>query len=157
MENSALSRQLQKLQGLIQRTRQASSDDLELQAHWGRYLCVLVAGFVENALVEIYSDFVQNASSSPVAKFASSHLSRIQNPKAERFLEIAGSFKSSWVNELKNFLNEEGRKDAIDSIMANRHLIAHGQSAGITVARVSEYLVKCIEVIDFIESQCRGQ
>ena len=61
MENFQLPRQIQKLRALIQRTAQASSQDLELQAHWGRYLCILVAGFLENALTEIYTDFVKNA------------------------------------------------------------------------------------------------
>jgi|SRR5712691_6153845 hypothetical protein len=155
MENAQLTRQLQKLRSLFQRTAQASSQDLELQAHWGRYLCVLVAGFLENALTEIYTDFVKNAASEPVASFASSILARIQNPNAQRFLETARSLKPSWADDLEQFLGEKGRKDAIDSIMANRHLIAHGRDSSITVARVNDYLEKCVEVIDFIETQCK--
>ena len=51
-------------------------------------------------------------------------------------------------------MDEEGRKDAIDSIMANRHLIAHGKNSGISLVRVKDYLEKSIEVIEFIENQC---
>ena len=46
-----------------------------------------------------------------------------------------------------------GRKDAIDTIMANRHLIVHGKNSGITVARVSDYLDKAEEVLEFLEKQ----
>jgi hypothetical protein len=53
-------------------------------------------------------------------------------------------------------MSQNGRKDAIDSIMNNRHLIAHGKDSGITVARVNDYLRKCIEVIEFIEAQCHS-
>ena len=61
MKNASLVRQLQRLNWLIDNTRRASGDQLELQAHWGRYLCVLVAGFLENAIGEIYSEYARRA------------------------------------------------------------------------------------------------
>jgi hypothetical protein len=36
-----------------------------------------------------------------------------------------------------------------------RHQIAHGKDVGITYARISEYLGKAEEVIEFIELQVR--
>jgi hypothetical protein len=157
MENAELNRQLQRLRSLIQRTVSASFQDLELQAHWGRYLCILVAGFLENALTEIYTDFAKDAASEPVASFAGATLARIQNPNAQRFLDTARAFSRSWAEELDQFLEEEGRRDAIDSIMANRHQIAHGRDSGITIARVNSYLERCVEVVEFIEAQCKGK
>jgi hypothetical protein len=154
MRNQALSRQLQKLRDLIKKFSESGIQDLELQAQWGRYLCVLVAGFLENAIAEVYGTFVKSAASEPVANFSSSVLARVQNPKAKIFLDIARSFKSQWAEELKQFLEEENRKEAIDTIMANRHLIVHGRDSSITVARVVAYLDKCVEVIEFIERQC---
>ncbi len=156
MDSHELTRQLQKLQMLIQRTNRASSQDFELHSHWGRYLCVLVAGFLENTIAEIYIDYAKSAASEPVASYAASRLTRIQNPNAQRFLDTARSFKRTWVDDLEQFLNDAGRKEAIDSIMANRHQIAHGRDSGITIARVDNYLKKCVEVIEFIESQCKG-
>ena len=63
MKNQEVSRQLQRLQSLIKRTNAASRGDIEMQAHWAKYLCVLSAGFLENALKEIYAEFVRGASS----------------------------------------------------------------------------------------------
>ena len=154
MHNRKLNSQLQRLRSLIERTAAASDGDLELQGHWGCYLCILVAGFLENAIGEIYAEFAHNVGSEPVANFVAKRVLRIQNPKAQRFIETAGTFKKEWANDLGVFLDQEGRKDAIDGIMNNRHLIAHGQSAGISVVRVKDYLDKCIEVVDFIENQC---
>jgi len=156
MINRELTRQLQQLRALNKRATTSSLSDLELLAHWARYMCVLVAGFLENAIEEVYSDFVESASSPAVASFALRALARIRNPNAQRFLEVAGSFKDSWRSELDAFLSLEGRKDALDSILANRHLIAHGNSSGITIVRVNDYLDKCVQVIEFIESQCLG-
>src|SRR5262245_29231914 len=154
MKNALLVRQLQRLNWLIDNTRRASGDHLELQAHWGRYLCVLVAGFLENAIGEIYSEYARRAASEPVAKYVASIVLRIQNPRTQRFVETAQAFKPEWGEELEKFLGESGCKDAIDAIMANRHQIAHGQDAGITVARVKEYLEKCVQALEFIEEQC---
>ena len=89
-----------------------------------------------------------------VADYVESTLSKVQNPKARKFLQIAGGFNKTWEDSLGVFLASEGRKEAIDAIMANRHLIAHGKDSGITLARIKEYLSKSVQVIEFIEEQC---
>jgi hypothetical protein len=154
MKNREINRQLQSLDALVKKTRRACGNDLEMQAHWARYFCVLSAGLIENALAEIYQDFVRGAASQPVANFTNSSLSKIQNPKTSRFVEIARAFNPVWAADLESYVNNDGRKDAIDSIMANRHLIAHGKHSGITITRVTEYLRKATEVLEFIEEQC---
>lgn len=154
MKNKELNKQLQRIKWLIAQTSSASDDQIELQAHWGRYLCILVSGFLENAIGEVYSEYSKGAASPPVASFVSNVVLRIQNPKAQKFIETANGFKPEWGTKLEIFISNEGRKEAIDGIMANRHLIAHGQESGITVARVKTYLEKSIEVIDYLEKQC---
>jgi hypothetical protein len=56
---------------------------------------------------------------------------------------------------LESYLNEDDgrRKNAIDSIMANRHLIAHGRQAAISVVRVREYLKSSVEVVEFLANE----
>lgn len=155
MNNRELTRQVQALKGLIERTRTACGDDLEMQSHWAKYLCVLVAGFLENSLNEVYSDFCRRAASKPVANFAMSALSRIQNPKTNAFIEVATAFNKGWGAAIEAFLEDGGRKEAINSIMSNRHQIAHGRDSTITVARVNEYFLKCVGVVEFVEDQCK--
>lgn len=157
MVNRELTKQFQILRTLAKKTGDSGLQDLELLAHWAKYLCVLVAGFVENSLQEVFSEFVTSSSSRAVTRFTTRALRNIQNPKTQRFIEVSGAFDDSWRAPLEAFVAENGRKDAIDSIMANRHLIAHGEDSGITLARVKDYLDKCVEVIDFIEAQCKGK
>ena len=154
MHSRKLHARLQRLNALIEKTTPASGDDLELQSHWGRYLCVLVAGFMENAIGEVYAEFAHKGGNELVANFVSIHVLKIQNPKAQRFIETAHAFKTEWGHELEKFLDQNGRKDAIDAIMNNRNLIAHGENAGISVVQVKQYLEKCIEVVEFLEVQC---
>jgi hypothetical protein len=132
-------------------------EQVEMRAHWARYICVLASGFLENAIKEVYSCYARSCGSAAIGDFVELQLDKIQNPKSSRFVEVARSFKKSWAAELSEFLNEEGRKEAIDAIMANRHQIAHGKDSGISLARVSEYVDKSIQVIEFIESQCDGK
>ena len=157
MQNSELTRQLRRLEGLIERTSSATND-IELQGHWGRYLCIVAAGFVENGLQTIYSEFASNAASPQVAHFVTKRLEQVTNPKAYRFTEVAATFSSTWEADLRAFLDRDGeeRRNAIDSIMANRNRLAHGGSVGITVASVRTYLARCVEVLSFIEKQCAG-
>lgn len=155
MRNRELGRQLQSIESLFKRVNSACGDDIEMMSHWARYLCVLCAGFLENALAIVYSDFCKQAASEYVAAFAIHGLGQISNPKTSRFLEVAGRFRANWKEELEQFVNQDGRKEAIDSIMTNRHLIAHGQRSDITLARVTDYFAKSVRVIEYIEGQCK--
>lgn len=155
MNNLELTRQIQRLNNLFDKTQNIIEGDIEIQSHWAKYLCVLSAGFLENVLFEIYGDFCKRTASEHVASFASKSLSKIQNPKTYRFIEVASSFKKAWGEDLAVFIEESGRKEAINSIIANRHLIAHGKNSNITVVRLKEYLEKAIEVVNFIECQCK--
>lgn len=154
IKNADLRRQVAQINDLIARVPTATGGDLELQAHWARYLCVLAAGFLENALFETYSSVVYAGASPAVASFAASRLENISNPKASRFVETARAFKPNWADELETFLADDARKDAIDSIMANRHLIAHGKQSGITIARLRAFFDRSVAVVEFIERQC---
>ena len=70
-------------------------------------------------------------------------------------IEVASSFDSAWGIALEKFLLEDDgrRKGAIDSILNNRHLIAHGRSSSISVVQVREHFKSIEEVAEFIEKQ----
>ena len=69
---------------------------------------------------------------------------------------MAGAFKEEWRTELEQYVNDDGRSEAIDSIMRHRHLIAHGryQESTISLAQIKAHISKAVEVVEFIETQC---
>ena len=154
MKNGEISRQIQSLRALMKKAV-ASTTDVELLSHWARYFCVRAAGVLENGVVEIYSEFVVRTTSRQAANYATSRLRTIQNPNAEKIAVLIRSFDPHWASALEKFLDDDGRKDAIDAIMATRHQIAHGKDVGITIVRINEYLKKAVEVLEFIELQVR--
>lgn len=86
-------------------------------------------------------------------RYVGSQLKWVQNPKAQVLLDLAGSFDATWQSKLATFIESNGRKDAIDSIMNNRHLIAHGRDSAITIAQVDRHFRKIVEVLEEIESE----
>ena len=71
----------------------------------------------------------------------------------ERILTIAGSFSEEWASQLR--VDSQGEvKDAVDSVVANRNRISHGDDVGITYARVQEYYTQIIKLIELVENQC---
>ena len=154
VKSRSLLSQKQRLEWLMGEASQFNGQQLELQAHWARYLCVLAAGFLENSLSDVYSRYAKTSANPQVSNYVETVIRKIQNPKSDKFLETARAFDRSWEESLSNFIEADGRKDAIDAIMANRHMIAHGKDSGISLVRVKEYLAKSIEVIEFIEIQC---
>lgn len=154
MFNREISRQHQRLVGLFKQTRDVADGDPSIQSHWARYLCILVSGFLENAIKEIYSDYIQSGASKPVASYATRQLVALNNPKADKVIQLATSFKQEWGSELTAFMAENGRKDAIDSIMNNRHQIAHGKEVGLTIHNLSDYFERVVQTVGKIEEQC---
>ena len=157
MRNPQVNRRLAELRDLIDRTVDATQD-VNLQAHLGRYLCVMVAGFLEYGLQTVYTDFAERSSSPQAARFASGRIGRITNPNAERFLQTAGAFEPRWREELSEFfLSDSARmRNVINSIMSARNQIVHGGAAQVTVSSVRDYLNCSVEVLEFIENQCMG-
>lgn len=148
-----LNRQRTKLDGLFQKVS-ALSHDAEMQAHWARYLCVLVSGFLENAVREIFTRYAREKAMPYVANYVENQLDRFQNPNMQRIFEIAGAFNPQWREELqKKTAGELG--DSVDSIVNLRHQIAHGGSAGLSFVIMQTYYKNAKKVVEIINEQCQ--
>jgi RiboL-PSP-HEPN len=152
--NIEIVRYQQRLDYLFKQTT-LFPDNIELQSHWARYLCILVSGYLEISVRVIYTKYARTKSVSYVANFVDDQLRNFQNPKMEKILELTRSFSPQWESELR--IATEGEiKDAVDSIVANRHQIAHGENVGITYARIQKYYQNAVKVIEMLDKQCNG-
>jgi hypothetical protein len=138
----------QRLDATFARAAGASTD-IELQSDFARYLCVLVSGFLENAIVALVLDMAQKRSSTEVAFFIERELEYWTNPNTEKLIQLLGSFSPDWQERTSTFLQDE-RKAAVNSLVALRHKIAHGESVGTSMARVNHYYEQAREVVDFV-------
>ena len=70
----------------------------------------------------------------------------------EKILDLVGEFDLDLRHELEKATEGE-LKDAVDSVVSNRHQIAHGQDVGINFSTIRQYWEKVIRVIEQIEKQ----
>ncbi len=144
--------QLKRLDSLFERTRDLSSDP-ELLSHWAKYLCVLVCGFLENSVELCLIEYCRKHGDENVNNFVSTELRSFQNPKMGKILELFGSFSKTWEEDLRQ--QSEGRiSDAINSIVANRHMIAHGGTSQLSMAGVKGYYIDVVRAVEIMRKIC---
>jgi hypothetical protein len=152
MKNVEAVRYKQRLDHLFKQVS-ALSDDIELQSHWAKYLCILVSGFIENSVRAIYTQYAREKAIPYVANYVTHKLKGFTNPNMEDILGLAGMFNPEWRTCLER--NTEGElKAAVDSIVANRNLIAHGTDVGISFVTIRTYYQSAVKVIELIENTC---
>ena len=127
--------------------------DLELLSDFARYLCVLISGFLEQAVIELVREYVRFHAQPAVQRHVELRLRRFQNAKADRLIELLGSFNPDWRADLECYLVDE-RKDAVDSIVDLRNTISHGRFVGITMSRARGYYGRVKNVVDHIAGLC---
>lgn len=147
---SLVTAQRSRLDATFNRISNLPEDQLELRADFARYLCVLVSGFIESVVSDIAADHCFRRSSLTVRNFVESRLGRTGNLNTEQLLQFVGSFDPDWRSQLERFVAGK-RKDALDSVVANRNKIAHGESIGLTYVRIKDYYNYVCEVVDFID------
>ncbi|MGF6265044.1 hypothetical protein OKW49_005972 [Paraburkholderia youngii] len=133
--------------------------DPEFQADFAKYLCVLVSGYLESALCALLLGYAQTRSSREVVSFVERQLGPWTNPKAEKIIDLFGSFNQDWRDNLTAFLVDQ-RKDSVNSLVALRHKIAHGESVGTSLSQIKFHYQNANDVIahvaDLVDPQGNG-
>jgi len=133
----------------------AFTNDPELLSQWGKYLSVLVAGFLEVAVREIYAAHASRKAAPHIASFVRQRMARVQNVDSDRIYEIARWFGADWEAELRGLLDVQ-HEGAVNGIVGNRKQIAHGndQRSSVTFAQVRDWYKLVVEVVETLEMQC---
>ena len=126
----------------------ARMNDQELQSEFAKYLCVLVSGFLEQAVRDILLSYASLNSDQFVTRYVEGTVART-NLNAQRLSELVGLFSSDWQEELSGYVVDE-RRAALGNIRANRNVIAHGGDSTITLRQVRDYYDRINEVLDFL-------
>lgn len=146
-------RDKQRLDETFKRASQIKDPDAELLADLARYLCVLVSGFLEQALIEILLEHTRAQASPSIQKYVGTKLQRFTTANAQNVKDLVGSFDPDWYRDLDKYLVAE-HKDAVDSVVNIRHAVAHGRFVGVTIASARRYYERVKEVVDHIADLC---
>lgn len=142
-----------KIDRIIKIGKQLSETDLELLGHWGKYACIVCSGYVEYALRFSLQTYVKQKASPEVLCYVNKGLDGVQNPKAEKLISTLYCFSKVWGQNIEEFFEKNpASKSAIDSLMANRHLIAHGRPCSISLRQVEGYFLEANIAVDFVDN-----
>lgn len=126
-------------------------EDDEIKSHLSRYLCVLTSGYIEESVKILTRDYVSINSSPFISNHLNSSIGNLSNINSEKLCQLLNSFSGSWRESFENVLTDS-EKDAIDSVVANRHLIAHGINVGISYIRIKEWHKEIKRVVEKIKA-----
>jgi len=142
----------QRLDATFARARQLG-DDLEVKSDFAKYLCILVSGYLEKAIAELVLELSRHNAAPSVQRFVEYHTRHLTNVNATRLIQLLGTFDPDWGKNLDQYIADE-RKAALDSVVGLRNQIAHGESVGVTFARVKSYYERIQAVIDRVADLC---
>lgn len=121
----------------------------ELQPHLASYLCVLISGYLELSIREILRFHCSKRSAPEVAAFAAASLKSFQNPTREQIEQLLRRFSVTWVESLADL--EDGTMDQINSLVLNRHKIAHGEVITLGLRQVLDHYESAKRLIRHLE------
>ena len=152
MNNQEIARHKQRLDALFDKSSLLPQED-EILAHWARYLCIQVSGFLEVSIKTIYREYAKNTSAPNIQNYVTKQLSNFQNPTSGKISDLVGSFNPEWKRELNDIIEGE-IKASIDSIVNIRNKVAHGEDSGIRLSTIKNYYENAVKLIFFLENQC---
>lgn len=147
----AIHQQKQRLDELFDAARRIP--DAELQSHWSRYLCVLVSGFLENSVEMCLAEYSKQRSDVTVSNFVQAKLRDFQSPRMGTIIELFACFNPQWRAEIEQATQGQ-LSDSVNSIVGNRHKIAHGESVSLSMSSLAAYYKDAAAVIALLERTC---
>ena len=125
-------------------------DKPDIQADYVRYLCVLVTGFLEQAVVRVILNYVDALGDPSLSRYVAETLRRPGSMQVEQILRLVGRFNEDWRTELGEKLTTRHR-EAIGSVYASRNKIAHGEDVDLAYRQIRGDYDLVREAIDFLE------
>lgn len=151
---SKLSSERTKIQHLYELIGDFDGDE-EIRAHLSRYLCIISNGHIEESLRIIYGKYTESKSSHQnITNYVSRDLGDFRNPNVEKILALASRFSPEWRKELELFLTDE-MKDSLNSIVNIKNALSHGRTTGISYITLKKYWDNVLNILDFIDDQCK--
>lgn len=108
--------------------RSLSGAEIEIQEDLHKYMCIRLAGYLEQLMFEAVTGFIASASGGPAGNFAMSWFKKSPNLTPDALLSLIGRFGDTWKKELEEFLDADERRNNLGLLLAVRNKVAHGRS-----------------------------
>lgn len=138
------------------KARIAEVDDEEIKSLLVKLFCVRTAGLLEVFIKTRISEYVKGSVPKEISRYLTTKFRDITNLKTSRLQEVLNAFSPDWNDAFSKYLGEhEQQKSSLDSIIAQRHNIAHGQSSNMSLVQMQQYYTDVREIIDYLDTIIR--
>ena len=112
----------------------------EIKSMLTQYLCIRISGLLETFIKSRISDYAQGRVPKEVNRYISGKIKDITNLKCTKLKDVLDSFSNEWSDDFSNYIEEhEQQKNSSDSLVTNRHNIAHGQTGSMSFNNLEQY------------------
>lgn len=126
----------------------------EVQAHWAKYACILISGYIEQSTKEILLGYADGTSARRVQKYLKATWPSSKNMKSSAISEILRSFDDTWETQFQTWVEHGERRKELNETIQWRNDIAHGKEANtnnVTLASVRTKFSVAKELVTFLE------
>ncbi len=127
--------------------------DSQVQSYLTQYLSVLICGVYEDIIENLLFEFVKkDPISVETLNFIFNSIDKgFRNPNSGNIKSMMRNFNPPWVDQL-NLVVTRSEWDALESVVANKNKIAHGESSTITYVLIKQYYTESKKVIIALDS-----
>lgn len=131
-------------------------DDDEVKSSLVKLFCVRTAGLLEVFLKTRISEYSKNKVPKEISRYLSAKFKDITSLKSSKLKDVLTSFSTEWGAEFDEYLaDHEQQKSSLDSIIAQRHNIAHGQPSSLSLVAMSQYYDDVKAVVVYLDTIIR--
>lgn len=131
-------------------------DDDEIKSSLVKLFCVRTAGLLEVFLKTRISEYSKGKVPNEINRFLTVKFKDITNLKTSRFIEVLTFFSIAWAEKFGDYIEEHEReKSSLDSIIAQRHNIAHGQPSNISAVLMKQYYEDVLKIVNHLDGIIR--
>lgn len=112
---------------------------LNFQGHLHQYMCIRIAGFLEQTTFMVVKQLIANKSSPDAGQFALSFFRSSPNLTPDAFETLWLRFGSEDPHGVKGFLDLDERRELMGNLLRVRNYVAHGKSYGGGKMQVDSY------------------
>ena len=130
-----------------------------LSAHWAKYTCVLISGYIEQSVKEILLEHVSKNSGTRINRYVERTWPSSRNMRYRALFNVLEDFEPGWAEKFESWVDKDERKKEINEIVSWRNSIAHGKESNtnnVTLSSVKEKFRIACQLVDYIEGLPRS-
>lgn len=145
---------IKELENIKQKIKETVDD--ETRSYLIKLFCIRTSGLLEVFFKTRISEYFKTKVPNEISRFLTSKFKDITNLKTSKLVEVLSSFSTDWSEKFSSYIDEhEQMKSSLDSIISQRHAIAHGQPSCINEKDMYQYYDDVKAIVVFIDGVIR--